>query len=242
MESVGIYTPDEDDESTDSELGDLTQQSPVPSAKKSPGFAAKDIDFQDFLRVVELTSSYSLSTAVNTRPANPRFASQAEFDEEREERFLALSTCNALVDLAVRRSEEGLDSPNTNTIGFIPAPGTSKHVVKAYQLANSLLTQSPLTRLTESPPWMANVTPKSRSNVRELDLIHFETMQRESLAIHSYMNAYLTAVTADLKKDDEANPYVLRTLSALAKAVAEIARRSVVSLHQIVLHRRDMGL
>ena len=67
-------------------------------------------------------------------------------------------------------------------------------------------------------------------------------MQRESLAIHSYMDAYLTAVTADSKKDDEANSYALRTLSALANAVAEIARRSIVSLHQIVLHRRDMGL
>ena len=69
---MGIYTPDEDDESTDSEFGDLTQQSSVPSTKKSPGFAAKDIDFQDFLRFVEVNSSYSLSTAVNTRPANPR--------------------------------------------------------------------------------------------------------------------------------------------------------------------------
>ena len=58
------------------------------------------------------------------------------------------------------------------------------------------------------------MTPKSRSYVRELNLVHLETMQRESLAVHSYMDAYLTAVSADLKKHDEANPYVLRALSA----------------------------
>ena len=57
VESVRIYTPDEDDESTDSEFGDLTKQSPVPSTKKSPGFAAKGIDCQDFfLRFVEANS------------------------------------------------------------------------------------------------------------------------------------------------------------------------------------------
>ena len=67
-------------------------------------------------------------------------------------------------------------------------------------------------------------------------------MQRESRAIHSYMGAYLTAVTADLKKDDEANPYVLRALSALANAVSETVRRSIASLHQVVLHRLDMRL
>ena len=108
-------------------------------------------------------------------------------------------------------------------------------VVNAVSSRRSLLS-------SESPPWMANVTPKSRSYVRELDLIYLDTMQRESLAIHSYMNAYLMAVSADLKKDAEANPYVLRALSALANAVSEIARRSIASSLQVVLHRRDMGL
>ena len=39
---VGIYTPDEDDESTGSEFGDRTQQSPVPSTpQKTPGFCGE---------------------------------------------------------------------------------------------------------------------------------------------------------------------------------------------------------
>ena len=67
-------------------------------------------------------------------------------------------------------------------------------------------------------------------------------MQRETLIVHSYMDAYLTAVTAELKRDEDVNPYVLRTLSALANALSEIARRGIASLHQIVLHRRDMDL
>ena len=82
---------------------------------------------------MEANSSYTLSAAVNTR-----FAFKAEFDEEREEGLLALSTHSALVDLAARLTEEGLDSPNANTIGFIQAPGTSKPSVKACHLAESL--------------------------------------------------------------------------------------------------------
>ena len=40
VESAGKYTPGVYDESTDSDLGELAQQSPVPSVKKSPGIGA----------------------------------------------------------------------------------------------------------------------------------------------------------------------------------------------------------
>ena len=137
VESAGVASSYEEDDVTDSDFGELTQHSPVPSVKKSPGFAAKDIDFQDFLRFVEANSSYTLSSAVNTRAPNPRFACQAEFDEEHEDSFLALSTCSALVDLAARRADEGLDSTNSNTIGYIQPPGLPKQGMKAYQLSDS---------------------------------------------------------------------------------------------------------
>ena len=67
-------------------------------------------------------------------------------------------------------------------------------------------------------------------------------MHRESLSIHSYMDAYVAAVTSDMKGDEEPNPYRLRTLSALANAISEVAKRSVAALHQITLHRRDMSI
>ena len=53
-------------------------------------------------------------------PPPTRFASQEEFDEEREETFLALSTSKALVDLASRRVSDGTESPHANTLGFTP--------------------------------------------------------------------------------------------------------------------------
>ena len=56
------------------------------------------------------------------------------------------------------------------------------------------------------------------------------------------MDGYLAAITADIKKDEDANLYVLKIRSALANAFAEIVRSAIVLLHQIVLHRRDMGL
>ena len=90
----------------------------------------------------------------------------------------------------------GLDSTNSNTIEYIPSPGLPKQGMKAYQLSNSLISQTPLARLSEPPSRMLSVATKSRSYVRELHLVHLESMQRESLMVHSYMGAYLTAVTA----------------------------------------------
>ena len=75
-----------------------------------------------------------------------------------------------------------------------------------------------------------------------INIVHLESMQRETLIVHRYMDAYSTAVTAELKKDEDVNPYFLRTLPALANALSEITRRGITSLHQIVLHRRDMDL
>ena len=48
------------------------------------------------------------------------------------------------------------------------------------------------------------------------------------------MDAYLTAVSADFKKDDdEANPYVVRALSALANAGDSEAINSVAALGRV---------
>ena len=244
VESTGVYSSEEEEEGSESDFDEMTQLSPVQSLKRSPGFAARDIDFQDFLRYVESHSSFALSSAHNTRPPPPptRFASQEEFDEEREETFLALSTSKALVDLASRRVIDGSESPHANTLGFIPPSGLTKPSVKCYQMGDTFLSHSALTRPAEVPAWMASVAPKSRAYVREMDLVNLEIMHRESLSIHSYMDAYVAAITSDMKGDDDPNPYRLRTLSALANAISEVAKRSVAALHQITLHRRDMSI
>ena len=88
---------------------------------------------------------------------------------------------------------------------------------------------------------MANVAPKSIAHVRGMDCVHLEAMQRETLAIYSYMDAYVAAITADIIKDSDASPYILRTLSVFANSISEIARSSIASLHQLVLYRRDMN-
>ena len=136
-------------------------------------------------------------------------------------------------------ADEGLVSTNSNTIGYIASRGLQKQGMKAYQLSDSLISQTPLAGL---PSWMPSVAHKSRSYVRELDLVHLESMQRETLIVHSHKGAYVTAVTAKLKRDEDIYPVVLRTLSALVNAFSKIARRGIASLQQIVLHRHDMDL
>ena len=107
------------------------------------------------------------------------FTSQVEFDKNREEILLALSTCSALSGLAARRTEEGAESPHACTLGFIPPSGLSKHGVNSYQLSDAVLLQVPIARPSEIPPWMAIAAPKASKYVREMDLVHLETMQRE---------------------------------------------------------------
>ena len=55
------------------------------------------------------------------------------------------------------------------------------------------------------------------------------------------MDAYVAAITSDMKGDEDSSPYRLRTLSALANAISEVPKRSAAALLQIALHRRDMS-
>ena len=123
------------------------------------------------------------------------------------------------MDLASRRVSDGTESPHSNTLVFIPPSGLTKPSVKCYQMSDTFLTQSALARPAEVPAWMASVAPKSRAYVREMDLISLEGMHRESLSIHSYVDAYVAAITSDMKGDEDSNPYRLHTLSALANAI-----------------------
>ena len=54
VESVWIYTPGEDDESTDSELGELTQQSPVPPSEEIARFRGQGHRLPRFLTLCEI--------------------------------------------------------------------------------------------------------------------------------------------------------------------------------------------
>ena len=86
-----------------------------------------------------------LSAAQSTRPPPTRFASQEEFDKDREDTFLALSISKALVDLGSCRTGDGMESQHANTLGFIPPSGPNEtecemlsdgeylsHAVRAY--------------------------------------------------------------------------------------------------------------
>ena len=59
------------------------------------------------------------------------------------------------------------------------------------------------------------------------------------------MDAFLTAVStsiADRKSQSMEDSFVLKTLDLAASSVADLSRRTVVGLHQVVVHRRDTAL
>ena len=59
------------------------------------------------------------------------------------------------------------------------------------------------------------------------------------------MDAFLTAVSTsitDRKSQSMEDSFVLKTLDLAASNVADLSRRTVVGLHQVVVHRRDTAL
>ena len=94
----------------------------------------------------------------------------------------------------------------------------------------------------EKQDWFSSITPKSRAYVSKRDLVQLETFQRENLTILSSMDAFVSSVASVLKDRPHKDPFLIRTLYGIGNGLAEIIKRSLASLQQVVLHRRDMSL
>ncbi len=229
----------EDEQSSttsDSSIFDTDDESDTTS----PRSRAKSIEFSELLRWVAFHTVFELGAPLSHKKLAPvRMASQGDFTSPAQP-FLALSVSPAIDYFANKRLEDFATMPSTSHIGQVaPAPKLS---MKAYQFSTPELSIAPAAWPENRPSWMPHVAPKSRAYVRDVDLSTLETINRENIAVLSYMDAYLAAVVSQVSNAAEADPFVIRTLSATANALAEVAQRSVASLHNIVLHRRDMAL
>ena len=113
--------------------------------------------------------------------------------------------------------------------------------MRQFQLSDTQICVSPL-QWGEKQDWFAFITPKSRAYVTERDLVQLETFQRENLTVLSSMDAFVSSVAGVLKERPHEDPFLIRTLYGIGNGLAEIIKRSLASLQQIVLHRRDMSL
>lgn len=207
----------------------------------SPTQIANEMEFPDLLRFVEENSEYTLGDPVSSRPSSAfRLTSQGARDDKGPE-FVALSLSSAIAGLAERRTIDALEGSHPHQLGAIPSFG-NRGSMRSYQLSTPDLSVSPASHFEDSTSILRHVLKQSRSYVRDSDLALIEQSQRESLAIHSYMDAYLAAMHATVRGQDNPDPRILRLLSTTANGLADLARRSVHTLQQVTLHRRDMAL
>ncbi len=208
---------------------------------ESPVRLASEIEFPDLLRFVEMNSPFTLGDPAASRPSSAFRLTSQDSLPEKEPSFLALSASQAIVDLAIRRSHEAMEASHAHQLGHIPQ-FSSKGSLKSYQLASQQVNQHPAIHTEDKFPFLRQVQKSSRSYVRESDLLAMESNQREMLCIQNYLDAFLTAASSVAKQQKDADPFLIRSITASANALAELVKRSINLLQQISIHRRDMAL
>ena len=146
-----------------------------------------------------------------------------------------------MFDLAQRNSVEAVESDAASTLGRLPPLAVSKQAMRQFQLLDTQICVPPL-QWGEKQDWFAFITPKSRAYVTERDFVQLETFQRENLTVLSSMDAFVSSVAGVLKGRPHEDHFLIRTLYGIDNGLAEIIKRSLASLQQIVLHHRDMPL
>ena len=95
----------------------------------------------------------------------------------------------------------------------------------------------------KKPRWLGDCTSRSTITLSDGQLQQLEQLARDSLAITSYTEAFLAAVLHALLNDSsEDKHFQLKTSMLAGNGLAELAKRQIVSLQQIVTHRRDIAL
>ncbi len=233
-----IYTSSD----SDSELSEISDVKgpPPPEVHRSAREVAREIEFPDLLRWVEAQTTFTIGEpARSKRPKSIRMQSQ-EGPVSTEQQFVALSCSPAILQFAARRADEFASAANAGHVGFMaPAPKIS---MRPYQFTSDLVSLTPATHPELRLPWMPQVNARSRSYVRDMDLVVFETLGREINASLSYLDAFLAAISAAANKSQDPDPFTLRAIAASGNILAELAQRSTTIVQHSVIHRRDMFL
>lgn len=187
--------------------------------------------------------NFTLGAPERTRPPLIRLACMGEAAES-DTPFTVLSFSKGLADMLQERADECLRSDAASIKGRLPPTALIRGSMSRYSTVDSLVKAKSL-EWQEPPPWLSRVDSRTKSAVKDSDLAYLETLARENLSILSYMDAFLTAVSTsivDRKSQSMEDSFVLKTLDLAASGVADLSRRTIVGLHQVVVHRRDTAL
>ena len=220
-----------------------SNKSPDPSDISST-LLPEEIEIPELLKWVSDNSAFTVGAPLVDKRDTPMFRLACERPrEDSEPSFLSLSLSPSIRQLCNIRTQEAIDKDKVSgsVIGKIAPSSACKVRDRQYLFSDSTLRASALARPMNPPPWMRTVKPLSRSYVTEADLVSLESSTRQKIMIISNVDAYLCAVL-QVASQAPGNPYVTRALQAAAHCMSDLCKVTVNSLHQIVMHRRDMAL
>ena len=252
-ESYGRAEVQDSDSETDvaSECSELplTQQvveteDKVPSSRATPTLRPEDIEFPDLLRWVARNSNFDATAPPPKLDEEVLFESEVRPDQRGSD-FLQLSPSPAIRALAERRAKEAQakEKEGLPTIGKVPPTTVCRVPMRQYSLSGEEILKSAPTWAPERPDWISKVKPITRLYITDADAARLDTSARESLVILSNLDAVTSALQRTITDTDALSvPFILRALQFVGGGLADLARLSTCSSHQLSLHRRDAAL
>ena len=252
-ESYGRADVQDSDSETDvasEELGPpLTQpvvdtEDKLQSSLATPTLRPEDIEFPDLLRWVARNSNFDATAPPPKSDEEVLFESEVRPDPRGSD-FLQLSPSPAIRALAERRAKEAQEKEKEGlpTIGKVPPSTICRVPMRQYSLSGEEIRKSAPTWAPERPDWISKVKPNTRLYLTDSDAARLDSSARESLVILSNLDAVTSALQHTITDTDALTvPFILRALQFVGGGLADLARLSTCSSHQLSLHRRDAAL
>ena len=207
---------------------------------------ARLVEFREVLQWIEANTEFTTGKPWSATPKEdaPRMACQDILTVKKKPEFVALSPSPFLAHLATQRSQEVQAAPKASEVASLASSGFSRKDMTSYVFTSGAIQTLPLQMPQKKKPrWLGDCTSRSKITLSDGQLQQLEQLARDSLAITSYTEAFLAAVLHALLNDSSEDKHFQLKASMLAgNGLAELAKRQIVSLQQIVTHRRDIAL
>ena len=259
VDPTGEEDPEVDDSETESESSDeddipLTQTPqasrtmPRPANQSKTDFCkdAVNITVPAHLDWVASHTNFKVETNVNLlRRPRPTLSSLGLLPElDTPEPFVGLTTSDGIVaffrDYA-KVMEDFKPTPMRQAVGIYSKPSRDTPSVNmtTFMLSDERIKREPLKAPKEPCEFLGVIKYNYQTVTREEDLRRLEEYSRKALTILSDLDATLTAAIHAYPESQNPDSNFMKALYRTTQGLQALTEIHVMSLHQLVIHRRD---
>ena len=210
---------------------------------------ANGISVPDHLKWVADHSEFTASlSAGNVRRSRSALGCVSFLPEQdKPDPFVGLSTSHGIIAGFEEYSQsiaEFKPIPMKDQIGIysIPARDTPTINITSYQLADEKIRPKPLREIREPCEFLGHIKSNFQSVAREEDIKRLEEYSRKALVILSNLDATMSALLTVYPTSTDPDKHFMRGLFRTTQGLQALADIHLMSLHQLVLHRRDTAI